>query len=780
MTKRSMREAAIRWTLGLATLCASGWVGAADSPPAAVPAAADDQLQEVVVTATRRQERLQDVPLSVSALSGEQLSASGFQNLQDIQYQFSSVQFGISPNDSGFRLRGVGSAGGFTSSSEQNVGTVVDGVVIPFGNPVASLGDVERVEVLRGPQGTQFGKNASSGVVSVTTARPDTSRISGSAFASFAQLKEHDIHGSINLPLGERVALGLVAFDRKHDGFIDNITLNEKWGGEHFHGGRAKVLWKASDDFSAYLIADWSQQKSDGPGQLWTLRLLPSFANPLMAVRFGPLLARGIQPGNDNEITAEDTESRIRQKNYGTSLQLDWNIADYTLTSVTAWRKFKRDPTTFAIDAIDLPIFVATNDDNQDSLSEELRLTSPSTGRLQYVAGLYASKLRVGFDTTNCAQLRPALPFDPVIIDISAGCATTTTTSKSVALFTDGSFAITDSLKLLGGARITRDKVDAAISSVIDPAYPPGPGPNGFVVPYSPLPLQTGETSKTDWSGRIGLEYRPATDVMLFGTLARGYLGPTVTFSGLTSQKTSVKPQTVRDVTLGAKTQWLDRRLTLNGDIFFDRYKDLQTSVFNGFEFLTENAGGFDAKGFEVELGYRITPRFGVNASYTYSHTKFTDYITTCPNDIVAQGSAAVAAQCNAPGSTAGTALFQAKGFPLTGAPRNSATLGFDFRQPVTADLQIDAGVNYYYRSGVYYDVANALSYQGGYGIVGANVGFGAADGKWRVAAFVRNAGNRHFQAAVIGLPFADAGGEVNWNTRDARRTAGVSIEAKF
>lgn len=775
MTTRSILGAAVCAALAVTTLTVPTLVAAADADPAA-----DAQLQEVVVTATRRAERLQDVPLSVTAISGEQLSAAGFQNLQDIQYQSSSVQFGVSPNDSGFRLRGVGSAGGFTSSSEQNVGTVVDGVVIPFGNPVASLGDVERVEVLRGPQGTQFGKNASSGVVSITTARPDTSGFSGSAFASFAQLKEHDIHGSLNLPLGERVALGIFAFDRKHDGFIDNITLNKEWGGEHFYGGRVKLLWKASEDFSAYLIADWSTQKQDGPGQLWTLRMLPSFANPLMAVRFGPLLARGLVPGNDNEISAEDTDTNIRQKNYGASLQLDWNLGDYTLTSVSALRKFKRDPTTFAIDAIDLPVFVARNDDNQEFISEELRLTSPTTQRLQYIAGLFASRQKVGEDTQNCAQLRPALPFDPVIINISAGCATTGTTSKSMAAFGDGSFAITDSIKLLGGARITRDKVDASIFSVIDPAYPPGPGPNGFVVPYGPLPLQTGDTSKTDWSGRLGLEYRPAGDIMLFGTVARGYLGPTVTFSGLTSQKTSVKPQTVRDVTIGAKTQWLDRRLTLNGDIFFDRYKDLQTSVFNGFEFLTENAGGFDAKGFEFEVGYRITPQFGVNASYTYSHTKFTDYLTTCPNNIVAQGAAAVAAQCNAPGSTATTALFQAKGFPLTGAPKNSATLGLDFRQPVGNGLQIDAGANYYYRSGVYYDVANALSYQGGYGIVGANLGFGAADGKWRVAAFVRNAANRRFQAAVIGLPFADAGGEVNWNTREARRTAGVSIEAKF
>ncbi len=139
---------------------------------------------DIIVTATRRAERLQDVPIAVNAISGDQITKSGFQSAQDIQYQLPGVQFGTSPNDAGFRLRGVGTAGGFSSSSEQNVGTVVDNVVVPFGNPVQSLGDLDRIEVLKGPQGTQFGKNASSGVVNLTTRKPDLTRFGASATAS--------------------------------------------------------------------------------------------------------------------------------------------------------------------------------------------------------------------------------------------------------------------------------------------------------------------------------------------------------------------------------------------------------------------------------------------------------------------------------------------------------------------------------------------------------------------------------------------------------------------
>ena len=196
---------------------------AADVATGEQPSTAD-----IVVTATRRAERLQDVPLAVTALGAKQIADGGFQKLTDLQFQLPSLQFGVSPNDSGFRLRGVGSAGGFSSSSEQNVGTVVDNVVIPFGNPMASLGDVERVEALEGPQGTQFGKNASSGVVNITTARPKLDTLSGKAFASYGSLNEVNTNGLINAPIGKHAAIDVYGFyRRKGKGLFNAPTWGE-------------------------------------------------------------------------------------------------------------------------------------------------------------------------------------------------------------------------------------------------------------------------------------------------------------------------------------------------------------------------------------------------------------------------------------------------------------------------------------------------------------------------------------------------------------------------
>lgn len=742
---------------------------------------------EIVVTATRRAERLQDVPIAVSAITGDKLQKNSFQSLTDIQYQFSGVQFGTSPNDAGFRLRGVGTAGGFSSSSEQNVGTVVDNVVVPFGSPVNSLGDLDRVEVLKGPQGTQFGKNSSSGVVNITTRKPDLNNIGGSIFGSYASLSERDVHGALNVPvIPGQLALSVFAFHRQYDGFVKNITLNKEWGGDKNYGARAKLLWKPTESFSAYLIGDWSREKQVGPGQLWTLNRVPSFADPLMAARFGPVLALGVVPSLTNNVSVEDTDAHIDNRNYGASLEMNLALGgDYNLTSITAYRRLDEKPTTFGIDALPLPIFVVNDRRiDEDFLSQEVRLTSPKGERLEYIAGVYLSELRTGIGgiatNGNSAILRPALPFNPVQISVTNGYTFTSTNNKSIAAFVDGRLRIAGPFSLIGGIRVQHDKVTAESFSEIDPAYPPFVGPNGFTVPYTPRPLSTGATSKSDWSGRFGGEYKPSRDILFFATVAKGYLGPTVTFSGLTGTQVQVKPQTVRDVTVGAKTQLFDRRLTLNADLFDDRYKDLQTSVFNGLEFLTENAGGFTAKGIEVDTVFRVTKRFSLNGSITYSKTKFTDYITACPNYVLAQGAGAVAAQCNAPGSVSGTPLYQAAGKPLNGAPKFSATAGFDFYQPLTSDLQLDASANFYHRSRVFYDVGNPWSSQPGYSTVGGTIGVGAPSGKWRAAVFVRNLFDKHFVAAVIGLPFSDPGGEVNWATREGRRTVGVSGELRF
>jgi iron complex outermembrane receptor protein len=221
--------------------------------------------------------------------------------------------------------------------------------------------------------------------------------------------------------------------------------------------------------------------------------------------------------------------------------------------------------------------------------------------------------------------------------------------------------------------------------------------------------------------------------------------------------------------------QFLDRTLTVNLNAFWDKYKDLQTSVFDGQEFLTENAGGAEVKGFEVELVARPSKTFSVNASFTYSDAKFTDYITACPTVFVVAGTAATV--CNA-SATPGQ-LFDASGEVLPGSPKYSIVLGANWEYPITDRLTFDASSNLSFRSKTQNAVGDKNTIQPAYEVVNVNLGIGDADGAWRVGGFVRNLFDVDFNSAILGLPFSD-GGYVNWRTREAERTFGVSFEARF
>ncbi|MFT4251699.1 MAG: TonB-dependent receptor, partial [Caulobacter sp.] len=670
----------------LGLLAASGMSvavgGAAYAQQAAPTTESAVAIEEVVVTATRRSERLQDVPLAVSAVSGDQLAATGAKQVTDLQYSVAGVQFGTSPNDSGFRLRGVGSAGGFSSSSESPVGLVVDGVVAGFGSPVDSLGDLERVEVLKGPQGTQFGKNASSGVISITTRKPSLDRATGDFFASYGSLNERDVHVGVTTPLSDDLAIGLFVFDKAYDGFVRNVVRNEDWGGIHNNGARGKVYWKPSDTFSAYLIGDYSRQRQKGPGQLWTLNKVPS-----TDLAFSNASSYGVTAGSSNDKSIEDGAGSLSTTNYGASLELNWELGDYTLTSLSAYRGYKQDPYDYAIDGSSLARFTAHAEGLvKTQTSQEFRLTSPSDGRLTYVAGLFASHLEVE-NRGESAQYRPAIQYgSPLTISITHGLNHVITKTDSIAVFGDGRFKLTDQFSLLGGLRWTRDEVEASNWTTVDASLASG------VVNNTARALQTGSTTASKPSGRFGFDYKPSENVLIFGTVARGYLGPTVTYAAASGTKTNVKPQTVDDVTIGAKTTLLDRRLTLNGNIFYDKYTDLQTSVLRDNEFVTENAGGLEAKGFEIEANLRVNSSLKLNASTTYSDAKYTDYITSCPNNMIAAGYV---------GSTLtnGTYVYQAKGQTLAGAPKVTAVIGANFEHAITDALTFDASANYSYRT---------------------------------------------------------------------------------
>ena len=768
------RPASRPTAIALALLALSGATAAQQAQPA--PAAADkteavprkDELQTVTVTASRRSERLQDVPLSVSAATAEQIQSAGVTNIQDIAKVVSGVTFGNSPNDAGFRVRGVGTLGGFTSSSEQPVGVVIDGVVMGLGPVLENMVDVERLEALKGPQGTQFGKNASSGVVSITTRRPVLGKLGGDVSLSYGSLNERDLNGTLNLPLGEGLAARVSVFDKAYDGYVDNVVRDEKWGGQHSSGGRAKLLFKASNELDILLSADATRIRTDGAPQLWTVRKAAPGTEATLA-------GLGITPGADNTQSSEGAAGYAKVNAEGFSAEVNYRMGEYTLTSVTAHRS--RDGSQrYGLDAMPATVFEGGGNFKYTQDSQEFRLTSPR-GTFEYVAGLYWSRLKAA--TADSAWLQPSAlgaPVPPgVFVSVTGGVNSTQTRSDSTALFGDGKYRLSDSVSLLGGVRLTRDKVHA--SNLADASVPAGPevgNPPGFLVPPTGRALDEGSTGATKGSGRVGAEWKASKDTLFYGTIAQGYLGPTITFSGQTGIRSDVKAQTVDDVTLGFKTVLLDRKLTVNASVFYDRYKNLQLGVFRAAtnEFITENAGGMTSKGFELDASARLGGGFGARASLTYADAKFTDYETQCPTT-------GDQSRCYTPTGTTAS-LYQAAGDTVPGAPKITSTLGLDYGTAFDSGTLMDASLNLAYRSKTSYGVGETAYVQEGYSVVNAALKFGPDSERWHVALWARNLFDKHYQSAIIGQPFAPPGGVVNWNTRDARRTLGVTVGMKF
>lgn len=750
--------------------------GQAQTAPAAEPAATEEaakpkadtkSLESVTVTASRRSERLQDVPLAVSAVSGTQLENAGVRSLSDIATAVSGVTFGLSPQDAGFRVRGVGTLGGFSSASEQPVGVVVDGVVMGLGPVVDSLNDVERVEVLKGPQGTQFGKNASSGVVSIITRRPSTKRLEGELSLSYGSLNEHDVNAQLNVPINDIAALGVSLFDKGYDGYLHNLSRNEDWGGIHQWGARAKLLLKPAGNLDVLLSADFSKSRMKGQQQLWSLRSAPA----ALAAEFS---AAGITPGNDNTATSEGAEGFEHINASGVSAELNYRFGDYTFTSISAHRA-RDTQLRYGLDTRAATVMEGGGDKTYAQDSQEFRITSPK-GALEYVAGLYWSRLKS--DTGESAWLQPSQLGAPVpagvFVSLTNGINYTSTDSRSTALFGDGKLQLTPALRLLAGARYTQDRVSAANWTDASQVTAQLGQPAGFLVPSTDRVRQEGQVSANKASGRLGLEWKPGQDLMLFATVARGYLGPTVAFSGLTGTRSNVLPQTVNDLTIGAKSQFLDRTLTLNVSLFQDTYTNLQVGRFDAAtsEFLTENAGGMRSKGFEIDGQAVLGGGFRARASLTYADAKFTSYETVCPTT-------GDTARCYL-AADGKTSLFQGAGEAVPGAPKLTASLGLDHGLSFDNGFQLDSTVNFAWRGATSYGVGETLYRQDGYGVLNLAFKLTPESDRWHLGLWARNLLDKHYQSAVIGLPFAPPGGVVNWNTRDARRTLGVTVGAKF
>lgn len=738
------------------------------SGPALAQEASDG---EIVVTAQKREQRLQDVPISIDVVTGEDLAVANLNNATDLRFIAPSIQFSDSANlrGEGFAIRGVGT-NTFADGVEQTVGVAVDGVVLGrSGMGAADLIDIARVEILHGPQGMLFGKNASAGLISITTNLP-TPVFEASARVSYATDNEIKLEGVLNAPLNESTALRIAVGRTTRDGYILNVANNELLNDRDEWGVRATLAYDPGAAFNLILRADYTDR--DQACCAWTSRAIGA-GSPLPF-----FLGPNVTPGPQNERTNVLGDFFQRAEGYGASAEANWGLGGMTLTSVTALRRWQQsdnnDPDLSPLNVLDINL--GSND--LEMWSQELRLTSPSDGPVTWVAGLFYSDQSLANTSVQAGTLGVALP--PGVL-IGRQVATTVDTT-SFAAFGQAEWALSPQLTVLVGGRYTADEVGLSYARTTPTvALVPWPGLGALAF--------TGGTDADNFSWRLGAQYRFNPDVMAYATAARGYKGPGVNtlLDQLTPEVSAVAPEIPTSFEIGLKSDWLEGRLTLNAAVFKTTFEDFQAEVFDlGTSPITArvtNAGELETSGLEIEARFEPLDGLTLDANMNWLDATYTDFKNIpC---YVGQPVLPLGTVRTSPGQcitiAPGVAVTNGDGATLGNAPEFSANFAAAYAWQ-TGEWAWDARASYAWRGDTNFSAAGDPGLvQDGYGLLGASLSVGPESEAWRLSVFGRNLTDEAFVTRVIpDLLFAAPGSYAQFTTFESRRIVGVSLQMRF
>lgn len=755
--------------------------------PALAQATLDaDAIPEIVVSAQRRTERLQDVPVSVTALSADTLRSRNVNDLSQIALAAPSLQVG---SDNTFAVRGVGTQA-FATTIDSSVATSFDEVNL--GRPFLAQGlfnDVERVEVLNGPQGLLFGKNASAGLLNVVSTRPklgefgidtnfelsnrDTPGGNGDSWSMIAR-------GTVNVPVGNDGALrinGTYSYEEPSTTFVGKRDVRNEPDREQY-GVRAKYLQQLTPSLELYAIGEYAE--SHGVAGIYdrTYRQLGAGS-----VNVGPLEASGIVPGDKNFTYAGDGGFWRDLKLGGAQASLAWTSpGGVVVSNIAAWKFYNFDSQLDVDFTNSNGANVNRSHANYDQFSNELRIALPSENRLSGQAGLYYfhstidQQGQIAGNNYLPGFLLPAFPFCVGAAAVPnappPACSTSNSyflgrdnayrmKTDSYAAFGQLTFALSDTLKVFGGGRVTRDEIAIDLVQIEDAYFVPLGVPGSFSQSYG----------NTDFSWRVGGQYQATSDAMFYASYGRGYKGPGFNDTAATSDANLlVRPEKSNTAEIGLKTSWFNRRLIFNVSAFHTKFDDYQTQSLDTAlqAFVVQNAASVTSKGIEVTIGATPVHGLSINGSATFLDSKFGDF---------------AGAECY-PGQTGCIGgSFNARGLRTPTAPK--------FASSVQAMYELDTGGgvhpfiegNWYHRSSINYLINRAPgALVPTTDLIGASAGL-RLDNGIRVAIFCKNCTNE-YNPNFIGLDAGDATqGVASYQQQfgfDSARTIGANVQFRF
>jgi iron complex outermembrane recepter protein len=601
-------------------------------------------LEEVLVTARKRIESIQDVPVSVTAIS-EQLRDATIQRLDDLSAMAPNVVIESTagtPGGARLSIRGV-SYQEIDKSFDPAIGVIMDGMYLgtSSGSMLQNF-DTARIEVLRGPQGTLFGKNTIGGVINVI--RGDVTMDWGlDASITMGEDGREDYKAVVNVPvIDDKLGLKLFANSINSDGYVRNTTLNEDVGGDDFETYGFAALARPTEDLSLKLHYERNNNETDtgfaaNHNQMDDLVCIIGLVTPLWTAGQS---CGAFDNGSDDTHTSADSRNRNDSEIDSVIGTVEWDLDSFTLTSITAYREMDehnyRDFDASAANFLALDYF-----NEYEQFSQELRVTSQFSDTVEFVGGLYYwdseyeqfwNTLDLIYALDQAGFLAPGVlpPGGAGIPSDHQSTAGQFQDTKSYAAFFSGDWHITDKLTLNAGLRYTVEEKDFSGSGSVD---------NQIGDPRPELTYTSFDEDWSELSPKLGFSYDYSDDVMLFGSWAEGfksggYFGRNTDFS----RTESYDPETVDTFELGMKSEWLDRRLIFNSSIFYSEYQDKQEEVLvfvsnTSVATNVSNASTVVIQGIDLELQFQITEALSVRAAYGYLDAEYDKYFADLNDD---------------------------------------------------------------------------------------------------------------------------------------------------
>ncbi len=714
-------------------------------------------LEEILVTATKREVGMQDVPIALSVMGGDKIREQGITSLAELAVFIPNVHIAEAGSANTLFIRGVGS--GLNWGFEQSVGTFIDGVY--FGRGQASRStflDVERVEILKGPQSTLFGKNTVAGAINITTAKP------GDEFEAILEgTMEPEFNGwsttaTLSGPVTESLGARLVLTQRQTDGYMRNTLQHSDEREEENTVGRLVLAWEAADNLDLTFKYEHGNTETSGRQQMISVASSDAIdqyrtVDPDFVARFNYNKSEANLGGPRSEFQYQDSAWDIA------TLTIDWDIGEHSLRSITGYVNYEWDNFRDA-DFSPLRFLASSRDEQHKQFTQEFLLSSPTGGALEYLAGIYYQNEDLSHDSLNDALLS-SIGIGGEALD-SSNIGTYDQDTETLSAFGQLTWNLGENLRLIGGLRFSHDEKEFSKSLTIGDIYTATP--NQFLAGFydGVLNFITDHTFGSDgamrctglayvctfdpdfdnvrkedhWTGDITAQWDVTDKAMIYAKIGNGYKAggfDELNVRGFVDAE-EFEDETVRGIEIGSKLTLWEGRAQLNAAVFYNEYDNIQVSAFDGnSSFLVGNAAQSTSQGIEVDGSIALSEALTLTAAIAYLDATYNEYPDAACNEQQALG-------WIAEGGARVDCVQDLAGKPLQYAPEWSGTISLDYQIQLSNSFNLSLGADLLY-SDLYVVAADLdpVLDQASYSKLNVRAQIFSSSGRWSVAMLGKN-----------------------------------------